>query len=189
MDKELLYQLLDIEEPGDFQYFENLAALLECDEYIEYDELYILFKEVDKDILAQLIHDYFEELSDFIPEDAAELFILMDKIKLSLMGMARNSEEENILSGLTEELNRFRLWYSLDSSVICRTIDGGREEEHCLRDALAVARLEKLEGDKYTYDFSACTDYPLDDYIMSFSDIISAESDDSEVNNDGKFKM
>ena len=57
MDREMLYKMLDIEEPADFQYFENLAELLECDEHIEYEDLYSLLKEVDKEILAQLIHD------------------------------------------------------------------------------------------------------------------------------------
>ncbi|MFR2966194.1 MAG: hypothetical protein ACLTK0_07325 [Anaerovoracaceae bacterium] len=89
MDREMLYKMLDIEEPADFQYFENLAELLECDEHIEYEDLYSLLKEVDKEILAQLIHDYFEEVSDFVPQDAAELFLLLDKIKLSLIGMVR----------------------------------------------------------------------------------------------------
>ena len=193
MDREMLYKMLDIEEPADFQYFENLAELLECDEHIEYEDLYSLLKEVDTEILAQLIHDYFEEVSDFVPQDAAELFLLLDKIKLSLIGMVRNSDEENVLSNLTEELNRFRLWYSLDSSVICTAVgseleNGGREEEHTLRDALTYSRLEKLDGDKYEYDFSACLDYPLDEYIMSFGDIISAaesgEKDRAETERD-----
>ena len=53
MDKDKLYQMLDIEEPEDFQYFENIASLLECDEEIRYDDLYALLKDVDKDQLAQ----------------------------------------------------------------------------------------------------------------------------------------
>ena len=48
--------------------------------------------------------------------------------------------------------------------------------------------LEKLDGDKYEYDFSACLDYPLDEYIMSFGDIISAaesgEKDRAETERD-----
>ena len=35
MDKEKLYEMLDIDTPADFQYFEDLAELLECDEEIE----------------------------------------------------------------------------------------------------------------------------------------------------------
>lgn len=184
MDKESLYQMLDIEEPGDFQYFENFADLIECGEDISYDDLYALIKEVDKENLSRLIHDYFEELSDFVPSDAAELFILLDKIKLSLMGMAKNSEEEeeeNVLTSLAEELNRFRLWYSAGSSAVCTVIGKEKEEEYTLRDALAVSRLEKLDGDKYSYDFSQCLDYPIDEYIMSFGDIISASEAEEET--------
>lgn len=182
MDKEMLYNMLDIDEPADFQYFENISELLEYDGHIEYEDLYSLLRDVDKGVLAQLIHDYFEELSDFVPGDASELFLLLDKIKLSLIGMTKNSDEEKVLSNLTEELNRFRLWYSADSSVVCSAVGGGREEEHPLRDALAFSRLEGIGGDKYEYDFSACMDYPLDEYIMSFGDIISA----SEENEEGK---
>ena len=40
MDRERLYEILDIEEPAEFDYFENIAALLECDENIGYEELY-----------------------------------------------------------------------------------------------------------------------------------------------------
>ena len=174
MDRDLLYQMLDIESPSDFQYFENLSDLLECDEHIEYDDLYFIFKDVNKENLSQLVHDYFEELSDFIPGDAAELFVLLEKIKLSLMGMLKSADEENILATFTEEINRFRIWYSTDSSVICTSLDGNGEEDVPLRDALALSRLEGLDGDKYSYDFSKCLDYSLDEYIMSFGDIISA---------------
>ena len=47
-----------------------------------------------------------------------------------------------------------------------------------VRDALAMARLEKLEGDKYSYDFSAAAAYPLDEYSMSFADMIAQSTDD-----------
>ena len=34
MNREKLYEYLDIESPQDFEYFENMAALLECEEDI-----------------------------------------------------------------------------------------------------------------------------------------------------------
>ncbi len=174
MDKESLYELLDIEEPADFEYFENLSALLECDEYIPYEVIFALIKDVDKETLAMLLNDYFEEISDFIPGEAADFFILMDKIRLSLVGLVKNSREENVMVNLAEELDRFRLWYSADSEVLCKSILNDREEIHSLRDALTMARLEKIEGDKYLYDFSTCLDYNLDEYIMSFGDVAAA---------------
>ena len=47
MRKEDFYELLDIDYPADFQYFENLAAFLECDEELNYDDVAELFAEVD----------------------------------------------------------------------------------------------------------------------------------------------
>ena len=45
-----------------------------------------------------------------------------------------------------------------------------------------MSRLEKIDGDRYSYDFSQCIDYPLDEYIMSFADVAAAaeEPDDAE---------
>ena len=69
MDKDELYELLDIEAPSDFEYFENLAALIECEEHIEFEELYALLKDVNKESLLTLISNYFEEISDFDTPD------------------------------------------------------------------------------------------------------------------------
>ena len=94
MDRDELYELLDIEAPSDFEYFENLAALIECEEHIEFEELYALLKDVNKESLLTLISNYFEEISDFIPGESADFYLLMDKIKLSLMGLTKNSDDE-----------------------------------------------------------------------------------------------
>ena len=48
------------------------------------------------------------------------------------------------------------------------------EQEFTLRDALVNARIEKLDGDKFQYDFSECENYVLDEYIVSFGDMIAA---------------
>ena len=178
MDKDRLYELLDIEEPEDFQYFENIAALLETDEEIDYDVLYALLSAVDRDVLAQLIHDYFEELADYIPDDATELYLLLDKVKLALIGMSKNADEENVRAALCEELLRFGCWYARDLTVVTTAIGSEEEEVHTVRDAIALARLEKLEGDKYSYDFSDAVAYPLDEYSMSFADMIAQSTDD-----------
>ncbi len=180
MDREKLYKLLDIEGPQDFEYFENIAALLECEDHISFDEIWTLLKDVDKDSLVLLINNYFEEVLEFLPGDDADFFLLIDKIRLALMGLARNSDDENILGNLAEEMNKFRIWYSSDSQVICQSILTNAEETYSLRDALVFARLEKIEGPGYFYDFSLCSDYPLDEYIMSFGDVISAEEDEEE---------
>ena len=182
MEKEKLYEFLDIESPVDFEYFENIAALLECDEDISYDDMFELISQVDTETLIMLIDNYFEEISDYIPGESAEFYTLMEQIRLSLTGLARSSDEENVMANLVEEIDRFRRWYSSESKVICTPIGSAYEEEQTLRDALYMSRLEKIDGDRYSYDFSQCIDYHLDEYIMSFADVAAAaeEPDDAE---------
>ena len=173
MTKEELYEILDIDRPEDFQYFENLAAFLECDEEPEYEDVAELIKEVDKETLAQLIGDYFEEISDFIPESETELFTIFDNVRRSLVGMSRNCNDETTQTKLADELERFRKWYSEDSRAYLTDLGSTEDEEMTLRDALVCARLEALGADKYQYDFSECSSYPLDEYIVSLGDMLA----------------
>ena len=175
LNKEKLYQLLDIEEPEDFEYFENIAALLECEEEIEEEAFAQLVRDVDKKTLADLIYNYFEEVTEFVPDDAMELYTLLEHIKFSLMGMASQSEQENVLVNLIDEINRFRKWYSKESQVLCTSFTGEEDGTVPLRDALVLARAEKLMGENYVYDFSLCLDYPLEEYMMSFGDLAATE--------------
>ena len=178
MTKQELYELIDIDSPSDFQYFENLAAFLECDEELEYEDVAALIKDVEKDTLAQLIGDYFEEMSDFLPESETELYTIFDNVRRSLVGMSKSCDDETTQTKLADEMERFRRWYSIESSVSLTNLGTADEEEMTWRDALVCARLEALEGTKYQYDFSECSDYELDEYLVSFGDMLAAE--DSE---------
>ena len=178
MTKQELYELIDIDSPADFQYFENLAAYLECDEELSYEDVAELVKDVDKATLAQLIGDYFEEITDFLPESETELYTIFDTVRRSLAGMSKSCDDDTTVTKLTDELERFRQWYSIESRAFLTDLGTADEEEMTLRDALICARVETLEGNKYQYDFSECSDYPLDEYIVSFGDMMAAE--DSE---------
>ena len=178
MKTEELYNYLDIEDAEDFQYFENLELLLECEDEIQYDDLYSILKDMDRKTLAVLIDDYFEELSDYYPGDDTEFYLLMDKVRLSLKGLASGGDDENVISNLAEEINRFREWYSVSSKVLCRSVSTGEERIETVRDALALARMEKLGGEKFLYDFRHCDDYHLDEYIMSFADVAAAREEE-----------
>ena len=175
LTKKELYELLDIDVPADFQYFENLAALLECEDEIDEQTLAQLLEGVDKKALAELIHNYFEEMTDFLPGDAAEAYGVLERIKFSLMGLSRNCDEEDLLSNLTEEIERFRIWYSVESRVYCTSVLTGEEQVLPVRDAVTLARSENLTREKFEYDYSECLDYKLDEYIMNFGDLVAAE--------------
>lgn len=175
LTKEALYELLDIDTPADFQYFENLAALLECEDEIDDQALAQLLEGVDKKTLAELLHNYFEEMTDFLPGDTAEAYGILERIKFALMGLARNCEEEDLLANLVEELERFRIWYSVESRIYCTSIMTGEEEVLPVRDAVTLARSENLTKEKYEYDYSECLDYKLEEYIMNLGDLVAAE--------------
>ena len=55
--------------------------------------------------------------------------------------------------------------------------NGGETVYMCVRDAITSSRLEKLGGDKFSYDFENALDYELDSYTVAFSDLAQAESD------------
>lgn len=185
MRKNELYELLDIDYPGDFQYFENLAAFLECEEELEYEDVAELFQGVDKDTLAQLVDNYFEELTDFVPGSETGVYGILDNVRRALMGMAKNCDDDTMETKLADELERFRRWYSVDSKVYLTNMGTMDEQEFTLRDALVNARIEKLDGDKFQYDFSECENYVLDEYIVSFGDMIAAsEAEEMESTGD-----
>ena len=182
MNKEQFYELLDIENAEDFQYFENLAAFFECEEELDYDDVARLFEEVDKTVLAELVDEYFEEITNFVPGSETEVFSILENVRRALVGMCRNcAEDENLRSKLIEELERFRRWYSIDSCAYCTDPATLAEEEKSMRDALLLARLEKLEHNGYQYDFSECMNYPLDEYIVSLGDLAAAEDAEAEA--------
>lgn len=179
MNKEELYEMLDIESGEDFQYFENLADLLECGEDIDFNLIANLVDEIEKDNLSQIIKNYFEEMAEAIPGSEGELLTVLDNIQRVLIGLCRTYDSDDTAgaggSRLAEELERFRVWYSLDSKVYYNKIGETEEQETTLASALLLSRIESLGGDKHLFDFSQCTDYPLEEYVMSIADMIFAE--------------
>ena len=183
MTKQEFYDLLDIETAEDFKYVENVAQYFECEDEIEFAHLAELIEELDKDETAGLIDDYFEEIMDFIPENESEVYSLFQNIRRSLTGIIKNYDELSTAAKAAEELERFRRWYSLDSTVYLSDMKGLGEKDETLRDALFERRMEALGGDKYFYDFTEAMDYPLEEYVMSFGDMMTLadeQEDDTE---------
>lgn len=180
MELKDLLEMLELDEPEEFEYFENFADLVECDEEIPEDTLYLLFSQTDPDTVADIIANYFEEILDAIPDDSTDIYTLVENIKLSLMGLIRTGDDDKAMIHFAEELAKFKKWYSFESAVECTNIDEDEKKVLTLRDALTLARLEKLENEEYRYDFTDCLDYELDDYIMSFADLAGSEDADGD---------
>lgn len=187
MTKKELYELLDIDSPSDFQYFENLAELLECDDEIQFEILAELIKGVNKDTLSILIDNYFDEILNYVPGAETEIFTIFENVKNSLCGMARNIEDENMETKFVEEIERFRIFYSIESKVYLTDKKSFEETEVTLRNAIVQARIDKLDGEKYMYDFSECMEYPIDEYIMSFSDMINLADEEEKTDDNYGF--
>lgn len=171
-----LLKLLDLDEATEFEYFENLSDLVESEEDIELEALCQLFKDVNMSTMADLLDTYFEEVLNAVPEDAAELYTLLDSIKMALIGMAKNVSEDADVVRFADEFHRFRTWYSVESAVWIREI-GSSGGDRCinLRDALTLARVEELGGEAYEYTFDEALDFELDQYTMSFADLVRDE--------------
>ena len=164
-----LFEIVDIESAEDFKYFDNFAALMESDEYIPGEVMYELFAEVDTGVLSELTDNYFEDIMEGVPEEEAELFTLLDNIKRVLKGYAENTDDERSMVLFTDEVSRFRNWYNFDTDVECQSRKDGSTRTVPVREALVLYRIEKLRADEYMYDFSQCLDYPLDEYVVSFT--------------------
>lgn len=187
MNLELLLEYLEIDDASEFEYFENLADLIEADMVLDPEVIYPLFEAADKKIMAELFETYFEELLKAVPEDAVELYTMLDSMKLAFMGMTKHLEEDRDLVFLSDEFCRFRNWYSLDPTVWVQQLGETRQKETCvsLRDALTLSRMEALGEPKYEYNFEEALNYEINQYTMSFADLM-AEAEGSQEESPGE---
>lgn len=176
MNKEELYEMLAIDDGSEFEYFENFADLMECEEEIEVGAICKLLEELDMKTFVELCNNYFAELMSNFPDDM-ELYTLFINIKRSFMGMAKSCDEEGMITKLAQEIDRFRYWFVIEEGVDCSFNSGEKVKICSICEALALERVAAIDNISYVYDFSAVVDYELDEYIMSFSDLISEEDE------------
>lgn len=169
MDKTRLYHILDIESPDEFQYYENLAALLEEDEFIEENLIRDLVRDIDKERLAETVDSYFEEFLRHIPENENEFYITVESIKRVFDGMIFEDMEDHEINDLCSEIARFRKWYIHDLNAFDRL--SGKETN--IRDARYDIVAAGLLGEDSDYDFRTALDYDLEGFNVRVADIIS----------------
>lgn len=181
MELNELLEKLELEEAREFEYFENFADLVENQWDIPADTLFTLFSETDKEDVAEVIRQYFDEMQEGMPDDSTDIFTLIETIKMYLSGLILNSKNDNLMMDFAEEINRFRNWYCEGSSVDCVDIGTGKKETISLKDALTVSRIDRMENTEHRFDFENCLDYEIDEYLMNFADFGDEEDyDESE---------
>lgn len=157
MDKTVLYKKLDIDTPDEFKYYENLAALLEEDDYIEENLIKDLIREVDREQLAEHVDSYFEDFLKNLPDDENELYMTVDNIARSISGLIADDMSAEEITALAEAISGFRKWYVHDLNVF----DKLSGEEINVRDARFNIMAAKFLGEDHDYDFrTACTYVP-----------------------------
>jgi len=180
MDRDQLFTMLDIESGADFQYFENFADLVECEEEIESDVIYDMLEDVDLKTFTEICESFFYDTLESVPGDQIDVYNLLENIKRALIGLAEaaRKDEDNALLQLADELNKFRIWYSVELHAECKDVMTQKVSYMPVRDALANARMEKLNGDEYAYDFTEALQYELEEFIMTYADLVDEGNDE-----------
>jgi len=187
MKLEELLDILDIEGPEEFKFFENFADLIECEAEVKYDALYSLIKEVNMLTLGEFIETYFDDVLEGIPEeDGIDAYTFITSVKMMLLGlaesiaMAEEDEERDELPIFVEELYKFRNWFTRDSIVHMTKEKDKTVISVPMLEAIISYRIEKLNEEHYTYNFENCVPYEIDEYIVSYSSAMADIEDEEE---------
>lgn len=160
MDKTILYKKLDIDTIDEFRYYENLASLLEIDEYIEENLIRDLIREVDKEVLAEHMDSFYEQFLSNLPDNESELYYTVDSIGRAMSGMISPDMTQDDVTALAEEISRFRKWYVHDLNVFDRI----KGIALSLRDARYNYLAAGFLGEKTDYDYRNALDYSVEGY-------------------------
>jgi len=182
MTKQELFDLLEIEEPVDFAYFEQFADLIECEEEIPSELIALAFDGVDPETAAELIENYFEDLNNAVPDNADDLVSLIDSIKQNMLSCAQSISDVNVRAVFADQIACFREWFHRDKTS---HIDG---LPCSVFYAVTEYRSDKLGNDKRKYDFSEALDYDLDSISINLGsyskvDILAEETNEDEDEN------
>lgn len=174
MDKTLFYQILDIDKPSDFKYYENFASLIESDEYFDEELLEELFFQVDKQTLIELTDSFFDEFLQDVPENESDFYFLCENIKQQIMGKLSPDMDESEVSDFVQEICTFKSWY-LREGLVINHIDN---TDYSIRDARYELKSAELLEDDLNLDFGLALDYDLTGYDISLNDLMMRSFDD-----------
>ncbi len=171
MDKVRFYHILDIESADEFKYYENLAALLEEDEYIEDNLITDLLRGTDMELLSEMMGSYFDAFLDHLPDNETDLYIMVESIGRVFEGLIYEDMGDAGISELAAEIAKFRKWYVHDLNAFNRLTG----EESNIRDARYDIAAARLLGEEADYDFRLALDYDMDGFDVRVSDLLGAE--------------
>ena len=154
-----LFEMLEMDSPADFEYFEQFAELLECGRDIPFDLFAEVLSGAKQDNLAEFAANYLEEMQNAVPDEYGELALLIENISQQFELIFEGEDESNRQAA--DELYKLRCWQTEADTVI---ING---EAMSLMEALAELRVIKLDGSDADCDFSKAMNYELNDLSLS----------------------
>lgn len=170
MDKVRFYRILDIDSADEFQYFENLSALLEEDEFIEENLIKDLIRNIDREKLAEHMSSYFDGFLDHLPDNETDLYVMVESMGRVFDGLIMEDMNEADIDALASEILKFRKWYVHELNAFNKTTG----EESSVRDARFDLAAAKLLGEKADYDFRMALDYDIDGFDVRVADMLGA---------------
>ena len=170
MDKVRFYRILDINSADEFQYYENLSALLEEDEYIEKNLIKDLIRSVDREKLAEHMSSYFDGFLDHLPDNETDLYVMVESMGRVFDGLIMEDMSDADIDALASEISKFRKWYVHDTNAFNKLTG----EESSVRDARFDLAAAKLLGEEASYDFRLALDYDIDGFDVRIADMIGA---------------
>lgn len=176
-----LFEMLDMDTPADFEYFEQFADLMESEEDIPFDLFYSVISEASPETMTELTGNYMEDLSNALPDDYDDLFTIVDSVQQRLLLLCENLDDSDSRRDYANELYRFRQWFHKEDGAF---VDS---KPCCVMDAAARARSEKFSGTEHVYDFSPSLGYELEGLSVglgSFREINLVESEEPEEEED-----
>ena len=177
--QELLDEL-DILSEEDFRYPEQFIAMMETDLELDFDLFSELISMVPPERLSGMINAYFEDLIRGVPDDNTDLYGSIQTFREAVAALAGQTENRRI-GFLSDELYRFREWYTLPESVLCIPEDGNDSLFLSPFEALMLFREEKLSGAKYQYDFNRHMPPAPDEYIFDLlGEFDTRDGDDAD---------
>ncbi|MCF0150710.1 MAG: hypothetical protein HUJ80_04785 [Firmicutes bacterium] len=179
MTREELYELADIESPADFQYYEQMADLLECPRHYDFEDFFDVLSLIAAEDAGEIIENYFNDLSDAVPDDSDDLVSVLDTIQSRLLLLAEGLDRRQARRSFAEELYKFKNWYNEPFAVVINGNPGS------LLDAITASKVEKLGGKKIHADLSSRMNYQLEEISMDLGtfrpiDILDSDDEDSE---------
>ena len=169
MDRERLFEKLDIESPEDFQYYESFDALMEDEEHIEEELIREVLSALEQELLVDHIGNFFDSFVSIIPDEETELSIIVDTFRNNISGVAMSGLTDEDLNQLSSEIYSFRKWYAIDHNAK----DEIKDEEISVRDARYEIAAAKLLGEEASIDFGKALLCGPEAYAVRLRDIVS----------------